>query len=108
MSNAEILLHHLIFGISLLAVGVMLWMAVRHVIWFRQNHLLWHIWMILVLLGTAGVVALVAELIYPAPGIDVSWRSIGYMVCLAMIAIGVIGAGITLPWGGRPKKGEIL
>ena len=81
----------IVLGFSALAAGVALYSALVH---YRQ----WHHhrreadgWLVLVNVGTAGIVLLIGQIVFAAEGIPLSLQAVAYGVCLVLISSGLIG-----------------
>ena len=98
----EAALRAIVLGLSLIAVGIALWGARGYAVrWWRYREG-WYGYAALLLVGAAGMVALVGELVARSTALPFTWRTIGYTVSLGLAIIGTIGI-IATP---RPRKGE--
>lgn len=97
MSGGEVL-RDLILGLSGLAVGFMLYLAwLSFHSWWRDHGAAFELYRALLLFGVSIMVLLITELIWRAPEIPFTWRSLLYAAASLCVVVGAAGMSVTYP-----------
>jgi hypothetical protein len=94
-------LRDVILGLSAFVVGMCLYMDSRHLIALVVERKTWQVWFVMIYAGVAIIVGLIAELLFNAPGVPLTWRTALYVTGLALIFVGMVGVAYSV---GRHDK----
>lgn len=104
MDRNEFFVRNLLLGLSFFVVGVCLFMAWRHVaaLWYKRHS--WDVWFLMIWIGIANTVGLVAQALWGVPGVPVTLRTLSYAVGLGFIIAGALGVAYSS--GQRNKRAD--
>lgn len=102
-SSSALILRTLVIGLSGLAIGLMLYLAaLSFMAWWRDHRAKFELSRASLLLGVCLMVSLITELVWHAPEVPVTWRSLLYTLGGLLVVIG--GMGMAINWNDRHDR----
>lgn len=102
MTRNEFFVRNILLGLSFFVVGVCLFMAWTHIVAIHRRRHVWDVWFLMIYIGIANTVALVAQALWGVGGVPVNWKTASYAIGLALIFVGSLGVAYSS--GQRNKR----